>query len=212
MNTSDNTPIRLVIADDHAVVRDGLAQLFASAEDIRVVAVAVDGSDAAAQAIEHNADVVLMDLSMPGTDGIAGTRAITSSVSHAQVVVLTSFVERDRVLAALDAGAVGYLLKDASPDDIIRGVRIAAQGGSPLDPHVARSLIEAQASRGSSTMTAREREVLVLIARGFPNKRIALQLGIAEKTVKAHVTRIFETIGVTDRTQAALWAQRNGIE
>lgn len=204
--------IRLVIADDHAVVRDGLERLFATVDDIEVVALAADGSEASQRAIEHAADVVLMDLSMPGTDGIAGTRQLLAARDNVEVVILTSFHERDRVLAALDAGAIGYLLKDAPPDDIIRGVRTAAAGQSPLDPKVARSLIDSHASRGSSSLTTRERDVLLLISKGHPNKVIGQQLGISEKTVKAHVTRIFSAIGVTDRTQAALWAQRNGIE
>lgn len=204
--------IRLVIADDHAVVRDGLERLFAAVDDIEVVALAADGSEASQRAIEHAADVVLMDLSMPGTDGIAGTRQLLAARDNVEVVILTSFHERDRVLAALDAGAIGYLLKDAPPDDIIRGVRTAAAGQSPLDPKVARSLIDSHASRGSASLTTRERDVLLLISKGHPNKVIGQQLGISEKTVKAHVTRIFSAIGVTDRTQAALWAQRNGIE
>ena len=204
--------IRLVIADDHSVVRDGLERLFATVDDIDVVALATDGAEAAQMAVEQCADVVLMDLSMPGTDGISGTRKLLAARDDVEVVILTSFHERDRVLAALDAGAIGYLLKDAPPDDIIRGVRTASAGQSPLDPKVARSLIDAHASRGSASLTARERDVLLLISKGHPNKVIGQQLGISEKTVKAHVTRIFSAIGVTDRTQAALWAQRNGIE
>jgi DNA-binding NarL/FixJ family response regulator len=124
------------------------------------------------------------------------------------VVVLTSFSDRDRILDALDAGAVGYLLKDAEPDELVRGVRAAARGESPLAPKAAHELIRARTATRESELSEREREVLGLLARGNANKRIALELGISEKTVKAHVTRIFQVLGVSDRTQAALWVQR----
>jgi DNA-binding NarL/FixJ family response regulator len=204
--------IRVLIVDDHALVRAGLAQLLESADDISVVALAADGEEALGMAREHDPDVVLMDLSMPGLDGVEATRRIVASGEAVQVVVLTSFSDRDRIVAALDAGAVGYLLKDAEPDEILRGVRAAAEGGSPLDPRAARTMLAARRGPGGETgLTDREREVLALIAEGLPNKLIARRLEISEKTVKAHATSAFRRIGVDDRTQAALWARRNGL-
>jgi DNA-binding NarL/FixJ family response regulator len=149
-----------------------------------------------------------MDLSMPGMDGIAATREIAASAPGVRVVILTSFVDRPRILQALDAGAVGYLLKDAEPDELHRGIRAAAQGDSPLAPQAASALIAAR-REPQVRLSEREREVLARLSRGEPNKIIARALGISEKTVKNHLTRIFEAIGVTDRTQAALWAQKN---
>jgi DNA-binding NarL/FixJ family response regulator len=156
---------------------------------------------------EHSPDVVLMDLAMPGIGGIEATRQITES-SDAAVVVLTTFGESERVLAALDAGAVGYLLKDSQPTRLIAGIRSAATGGSPLDPRVARALIDARQMSTPPTprLTEKQQEVLDLVARGLSNRLIARQLGISEKTVKAHLTTIYSTLGVTDRLQAALWA------
>ena len=157
-------------------------------------------------------DVVLMDLEMPRLDGIEATRRIRAAAPGSSVVVLTSFSDRDRILDALDAGAVGYLLKDAEPEELLRGIRSAARGESPLDPKAARSVLEARATaRPPIELTAREREVLECVAAGLPNKLIARELDISEKTVKAHLTRVYQAIGVTDRTQAALWAQRNGF-
>jgi DNA-binding NarL/FixJ family response regulator len=201
--------IRLLLADDHAVVRDGLRQLLAHVEDLDVVATAADGEEAVALAAAHSPDVVLMDLEMPRLDGSEATRRIVAARPETRVVVLTSFSDRERILDALDAGAVGYLLKDAEPDELVRGVRAAARGESPLAPRAATAVLQARATpRPDHEMTAREREVLDLVGEGLPNKLIARQLGISEKTVKAHVTRIFQAIGVTDRTQAALWVQR----
>jgi DNA-binding NarL/FixJ family response regulator len=127
------------------------------------------------------------------------------------VVILTSFSERDEILGALDAGAIGYLLKDAEPDELIRGVRAAAQGDSPLDPKAARTLIGSRSASQSHPLTDREQEVLQLVARGLPNKLIARELGISEKTVKAHLTTVFQRIGVTDRVQAAMWARDHNL-
>jgi DNA-binding NarL/FixJ family response regulator len=204
--------IRLLLADDHAVVRDGLSRLLDGAEDLEVVGAAVDGEDAVRMADEVDPDVVLMDLEMPRLDGIEATRRLTASRPNTRVVVLTSFSDRERILDALDAGAVGYLLKDAEPDELLRGIRSAARGESPLDPKAARSLIESRGrARPPVELTAREREVLECVAAGLPNKLIARRLEISEKTVKAHLTRVYQAIGVTDRTQAALWAQRHGV-
>lgn len=205
--------LRVMLADDHAVVRAGLAQLLGTTDDLVVVGEACDGEEAVALARELQPDVVLMDLSMPGMDGTAATRQISASCPGTRVVALTSFSDRDRVMATLDAGAVGYLLKDAAPDEIIRAVRLAAQGLSPLDPRAAQVLLDARTrgSRPDFGLTPRESEVLVLLTAGLSNKHIALRLGISEATVKAHLTSVFSAIGVADRTQAALWAQRNGL-
>jgi DNA-binding NarL/FixJ family response regulator len=203
--------IRVVIAEDHAVVRTGLVQLLSSVDGVDVVGVAAGGEEAVALAGEHDPDVVLMDLEMPGMDGIAATRQIRAQNETVTVVVLTAFSDRGRILDAIDAGAVGYLLKDAEPDELIRGIEAAARGESPLDPKAAQALVAARASHQSDPeLTPREREVLALLADGLPNKLIARRLEISEKTVKAHLTNIFQRIGVTDRTQAALWAQRHG--
>ena len=206
-------PLRIMLADDHAVVRAGLAQLLGTTDDLVVVGEACDGEEAVALARELQPDVVLMDLSMPGMDGTAATRQISASCPGTRVVALTSFSDRDRVMATLDAGAVGYLLKDAAPDEIIRAVRLAAQGLSPLDPRAAQVLLDARTrgSRPDFGLTPRESEVLALLTAGLSNKHIALRLGISEATVKAHLTSVFSAIGVADRTQAALWAQRNGL-
>jgi DNA-binding NarL/FixJ family response regulator len=204
--------IRLLIADDHAVVRTGLARLVETFEDVELVGAAADGDEAVERCRQSEPDVVLMDLEMPVLDGIAATRAITAAQPAVAIVVLTSFSDRDQILQALDAGAVGYLLKDAEPEEIAKAVRAAARGEAPLDPRAGRALLSARsAALPLDDLSEREREVLQLVARGLPNKLIARELSISEKTVKAHLTQIFRTIGVTDRTQAALWAERNGF-
>jgi DNA-binding NarL/FixJ family response regulator len=204
--------IRLLVAEDHGVVRDGLIRLLSSLPDIEVVGAAADGAEAVRLADEQRPDVVLMDLRMPGMDGSEATRRLLENDPQAQVVILTSFSERDEILSALDAGAIGYLLKDAEPDELIRGVRAAARGDSPLAPKAARTLLTSRSSSASGDqLTAREREVLVLVARGLPNKLIARELGIAEKTVKAHLTTVFQRIGVTDRVQATIWARDHNL-
>ncbi len=202
--------IRVVIADDHPLVRRALGQLLDIADEITVVATASDGGEAVAAALEHSPDVVLMDLEMPGQNGIEATRALSTAGSEARVVILTTFSDRKRILAALDAGAVGYLLKDAEHEDIIRGVRAAAAGDAPLAPRAAREMLADRVRpQDEPALSARELEVLRLVARGLPNKLIARELEISEKTVKAHLTSVFSQLGVTDRTQAALWAQRH---
>jgi DNA-binding NarL/FixJ family response regulator len=205
--------IRIVIAEDHALVRSGLVDLLTAAGDIEVVGTASNGEEAIAAANQLAPDLVLMDLSMPVLDGIEATRRLAAAAGPS-VVVLTSFSDRERILRALDAGAVGYLLKDAEPEELVRGVRAAARGESPLDPKAASAVLSARAERrngGAEDLSPREREVLVLVAEGLPNKLIARRLDISEKTVKAHLTRVFQQIGVTDRTQAALWAERQGL-
>jgi DNA-binding NarL/FixJ family response regulator len=204
--------IRILLADDHDVVRRGLTALLDGSDGFAVVGAAADGEEAVAMAGEHRPDVVLMDLSMPGVDGIEATRRLMAERPESRVVVLTSFSDRERILDALDAGAVGYLLKDAEPDELLRGIAAAARGESPLAPKAAKAVLTARAeSRPAAELTAREQEVLALLAEGLANKQIARRLGIAEKTVKAHLTSVFQSIGVTDRTQAALWARSHGI-
>jgi DNA-binding NarL/FixJ family response regulator len=203
---------RVLIADDHAVVRAGLSQLLATFPEVELVAVAADGEEAVALAAEHRPDVVLMDLEMPVLDGIDATRQIRAAQPEVAVVVLTSFSDRDRILRALDAGAAGYLLKDAEPSELARAIDAAARGEAPLDPKAARALLSARrAPDATETLSAREREVLAMVGEGLPNKLIAQRLAISEKTVKAHLTNVYRQIGVSDRTQAALWAQRHGI-
>ena len=203
--------IRVAIVDDHALVRVGLEELLTADEEIDVVGTAADGDEALALVESASPDVVLMDLSMPGVDGIEATRRIAASGSPARVVALTSFAERDRVLAALDAGAVGYLLKDTEPEELRRGILAAARGESPLSPKAAGAVVAARSEVQTPELSDREREVLALVGEGLPNKLIARRLEISEKTVKAHLTRVYQRIGVTDRTQAALWARRHGI-
>lgn len=206
--------IKVVLVDDHAVVRNGLAQLLGAAEDIEIVGMAGDGAEALDVVTELKPDVVLMDLQMPVVDGVSATRSIVASESPAQVVVLTSYSDSERIVAALDAGAVGYLLKDAEPGDLLEGVRAVARGESPIHPKAARQLLTARtetATKGAVDLTPREAEVLKLVRLGLANKQIGRRLGISERTVKAHLTSAFQRIGVSDRTQAALWAERNQI-
>ena len=213
------TAIRVVLVDDHAVVRSGLALLLGVAGDIEVVGEARDGREALAVVAATGPDVVLMDLQMPGLDGVAATREITAAGS-AQVLVLTSYSDTERILAALDAGAVGYLLKDVEPQVLLDGIRAVVRGDSPLHPRAARELVAAR--RGDPApalsesvtpgdLTQREREVLGWVRAGLGNKQIARRLGISERTVKAHLTSVFQRIGVSDRTQAALWAERQRL-
>ena len=204
--------IRILLADDHDVVRRGLTALLDGTDGFAVVGAAADGEEAVVLAGEHQPDVVLMDLSMPGVDGIEATRRLMAERPESRVVVLTSFSDRERILDAIDAGAVGYLLKDAEPDELLRGIEAAARGESPLAPKAAKAVLTARAEgRPAAELTAREQEVLALLGEGLANKQIARRLGIAEKTVKAHLTSVFQSIGVTDRTQAALWARNHGI-
>jgi DNA-binding NarL/FixJ family response regulator len=158
---------------------------------------------------ELQPDVILMDLSMPGTDGIAATGQIVAANPSAHVLVLTSFSDKTRILDALQAGAEGYLLKHSEPETILTGIRDVVADGSPLDPKAARVLLTNRRSPGPDTqLTVREQEILEMIGDGLQNKMIARRLGISERTVKSHLTNIYQRLGVTDRTQAALWAQR----
>ena len=201
--------IRVVVADDHAVVRSGLEQLLATAADIELVGTAGNGGEAAEVVGRERPDVVLMDLSMPEVDGVEATRRIIAADPDARVVVLTSFADDRHISEALQAGAIGYVLKHAEPDELLGAIRAAAAGDAPLDPKAARVLLNSRKVRSDQQLSAREEEVLRLVMAGLANKQIARRLGIAERTVKAHLTNIFARIEVTDRTQAALWAERN---
>lgn len=205
--------IRVVIADDHQVVRSGLEQLIGTFEDVEIVGVASDGAEAVELCEATTPDVALVDLAMPDVDGIEATRRIRAVSEDTQIVIFTSFSDRERILKALDAGAIGYLLKDADPEELQRGIAAAARGESPLTPRAAAEVLAArgQAPSLAENLSSREREVLALVASGMANKQIARRLGISEKTVKGHLTRVFQAIGVSDRTQAALWAERNGL-
>lgn len=204
--------IRVVIADDHGVIRDGLGRLIGALEDMEVVGLAANGAEAVTLCQETHPDVVLMDLEMPGVDGIEATRGILVDAPGTAVLVLTSFSDRPRILGALEAGACGYLLKDVAADQVAEGIRSAARGESPLDPRAASTVLAARSEPDPAAgLSPREREVLGLLVAGLPNKLIARRLEISEKTVKTHLTSVFRAIGVTDRTQAALWAERNGV-
>ncbi len=204
--------IRVVIADDHKVVRTGLEHLLATFDGIQLVGSGTNGDEAVERCREHLPDVALIDLEMPVSDGIDATRRIRTASPDTSVVVFTSFSDRARVTKALDAGAIGYLLKDAEPDELRHAILAAARGESPIHPKAAAELLaERSAASPTVRLSAREREVLILLANGSANKQIAHRLGISEKTVKGHLTHIFQTLGVQDRTQAALWAERNGL-
>ena len=213
MKVGEREPsIRVLLAEDHALVRAGIRQLLSTAVGIEVVGEASNGFEAIAAAATLHPDVVVMDLSMPQLDGIAATRQIMAANPETRVLVLTSFSDKERIVDVFDAGAIGYLLKDADPEDLTKAVRAAFRGEMPLDPRAARSLLGARArGRSTANLTDRELEVLALVANGLPNKIIARRLEISEKTVKAHLTKVFQRIGVTDRTQAALWANQHGL-
>jgi DNA-binding NarL/FixJ family response regulator len=208
--------IRVVLADDHAVVRQGLRTFLDLQEDIEVVAEADDGAAAVDAAARTKPDVILLDLVMPGVDGVGALKRLREAGSRARVIVLTSFGDDDKLFAALRAGAAGYLLKDVQPPELVRAIRSVHDGNSPLSPTIATRIVEEIAQGGGAPaevddLTPRERDVLILIARGRSNKVIALELGVAEKTVKTHVSHILGKLGLTDRTQAALYAVRHGL-
>ncbi len=199
--------IRVVVVDDHAVVRAGLAQYLATTGDLELVGVAADGVEALDLVGRERPDVVIMDLSMPNMDGVEATRRLATEHPESRVLVLTSFSDQTRIMDALSAGADGYMLKHSEPEAIAAAVRSVHRGESPLDPKAARALLETRRAKvDQPSLTAREREVLDLVRHGLANKQIARQLGISERTVKAHLTSVFNSLGVTDRTQAALWA------
>lgn len=208
-------PIRVMLVDDHGVVREGLRTFLELQDGIEVVGEAEDGRQALAEAERLRPDVILMDLVMPELDGVGAMRELRQRLPAARVIVLTSFSEDDRLLPAIQAGAAGYLLKDVQPKQLARAVRAAHAGEALLDPLVAARLVEAIAQppgeRPGDGLTRREHEVLELIGRGMSNKRIALELGVSEKTVKTHVGHLLAKLGVNDRTQAAMQAVRAGL-
>jgi NarL family two-component system response regulator LiaR len=214
--------IRILLVDDHAVVREGLRAFLTLQEGFQIVGEAADGEEGVERAIELEPDVILMDLVMPKLDGVSAMRELRrrgGRASTAKVIVLTSFLDDDRLLPALEAGAAGYLLKNSQPSELARAVRAAQAGEAIIDPTAAARLLGALAApdnaRPSASaldqLTGREREVLALIARGRANKRIALELGISEKTVKTHVGHVLAKLGVADRTQAAVLAVQEGL-
>ncbi|MGI8711987.1 MAG: response regulator [Solirubrobacteraceae bacterium] len=215
-------PIRVLIVDDHAVVREGLRTFLELQDGIAVVGEAADGLQALDRAAALSPDVILMDLVMPRLDGVAAMRRLRERAPASRVIVLTSFLDDDRLMPALQAGAAGYLLKDVEPAELARAVRTAGGEEAMIAPTVAARLLRTLSEPGpgihggadpdgGESLTPREREVLELIAAGRSNKRIALELGIAEKTVKTHVGHLLAKLGVTDRTQAALLAVRRGL-
>ncbi len=206
--------IRVVIVDDHPVVREGLAMLLAEEGDIQVVGQAADGDEAIALAQRVQPDVIIMDLMMPTMDGVAATRGLRAAGVPSRVLVLTSFAEDARIRDALQAGAVGYLLKDVRQPELLRAIRDAAAGAPTLHPDVQRRLMAqliAPAPHITVDLTAREQEVLGLLAHGHSNKQIAAQLHLSEGTVKWYISAILGKLGVHDRTQAALYAVKHGL-
>jgi DNA-binding NarL/FixJ family response regulator len=215
--------VTVMIVDDQAMVREGFTALLSAQPDLRVVADAADGAQAVAVAAQHRPDVILMDIRMPGLDGIEATRRILaapSGVTRPRVVMLTTFDLDDYVFDALRAGASGFLLKDATGAELVQAVRVVAAGESLLAPSVTRRLIEQFATRGGgrrpppailNTLTARELDVLRLIARGRTNTEIATDLVVAEQTVKTHITRIFAKLELRDRAQAVILAYETGL-
>ena len=204
--------IRVLLVDDHQLVRAGVKTLLQSDPEITVVGEARNGREAV-ESVEGSApDVVLMDLSMPEMDGVEATRGVLARRPDVKVLVLTSFSDRQRVKDVLAAGAIGYVLKDSEPADLLAAVHAAALGHVPIDPRVAAALLPSTGGSGGSGadgLSPRETEVLRLVAQGLANKQIARALGITERTVKAHLGRVFREIGVLDRTSAALWARDN---
>ena len=207
--------IRVMLVDDHAVVREGLRTFLELQDGIEVVGEAEDGREGLAEAEQLRPDVILMDLVMPVLDGVGAMRELRQRLPATRVIVLTSFAEDDRLLPAIQAGAAGYLLKNVQPKELARAVRAAHAGEALIDPVVAARLVEAIAQppgeEPRDELTPREREVLELIGRGMSNKRIALELGVSEKTVKTHVGHLLAKLGVADRTQAAMHAVRAGL-
>ena len=208
--------IRVLIADDHTIVRKGLKVLLATEPDMEVVGEAENGAEAVALSGSLKPDVVLMDLVMPQMDGIEATRTITAVPGGPRVLVLTSFAADDKVFPAVKAGALGYLLKDSSPEQLLEAIRRVHRGEPSLEPSIARKVLQELASPGqgrptTDPLTERELDVLRLVAQGLANKEIASALFIAEWTVRSHVSSILSKLQLASRTQAALYALRSGI-
>jgi DNA-binding NarL/FixJ family response regulator len=213
-----NAPVRVYVVDDHAVVRQGIRAYMAEFDGVEVLGDAASGEDAVREirlldADQRLPDVVFMDLMMPGMDGIVATKRLKEHFPKLHVIVMTSFVEPERIRAALEAGAAGYLLKDAEADEVERAIRAALAGELYLDAAVARRLTTSMFNREitAEPLSSREREVLALISRGYSNREIAEQLVISEKTARTHVSRVLNKLGLSSRTQAALWAIKNGV-
>ncbi|MFN7209838.1 MAG: response regulator [Aggregatilineales bacterium] len=204
--------IRVLIVDDHAVVRQGLKMFLSLDSELEIVGEAVDGKQAVALARELQPDVVLMDLLMPVMDGVTAISILRREVPETEIVALTSVLEDNAVIGAIRAGAIGYLLKDTESDELIRAIKAAANGQVQLSPKAAARLMrEVRTSESFEALTERETEVLRLLARGLSNKAIAQALVIGEKTVKTHVSNILSKLNVSSRTQAALYAARMGL-
>lgn len=215
---SDTGTIRILVVDDHPVVRQGLRAFLDTRDGMAVVGEAGDGEVAVAEAARLRPDVILMDLLMPGTDGLTAIGRIRAADPAARILVLTSFSSADQVVPAVRAGAAGYLLKDAAPEEVEAAVRAVHRGESRLDPQVTATVMAevAQPAAGPdeaalATLTPREREVLALLARGLTNAQLARELVVSEKTVKTHVSSILAKLRLSDRTQAALFAARLGL-
>ncbi|MFI9719001.1 response regulator [Streptomyces sp. NPDC052396] len=212
----DHRAIRVLLVDDHQVVRKGLRTFLEVQDDIEVVGEAADGAEGVARAEELRPDVILMDVKMPGTDGIEALRRLRALDNPARVLIVTSFTEQRTVIPALRAGAAGYVYKDVDPDALAGAIRSVSAGHVLLQPEVAEALLAQEDAAGGgqgrgNALTEREREVLALIADGRSNREIARALVLSEKTVKTHVSNILMKLDLADRTQAALWAVRHGI-
>jgi DNA-binding NarL/FixJ family response regulator len=203
--------IRVLVVDDHRVVREGLRSFLEVQDDLEVVGEAADGAEAVARAEELRPDVVLLDLRMPGTDGVAALGELAARGNPAMVLVITSFTEPSTVLPAVRAGAAGYVYKDVDPPALAAAIRSVHLGHTLLHPDVARLLAAGESGTDPARLTPRERQVLTEIGRGRSNREIARALGLAEKTVKTHVSAILAKLGVQDRTQAAVYAVRAGL-
>ncbi|UWE13057.1 response regulator [Actinacidiphila bryophytorum] len=203
--------IRLLVADDHPVVRDGLVGMFAADPDVEVVGEAADGAEAVRLAMTLRPDVVLMDLRMPGTDGVTAITDLAAAGSTARVLVLTTYDTDSYVLPAIAAGATGYLLKDAPRDDLLRAVRAAANHESVLSPAVAARLMNRVRTPAPALLTPREHEVLTWVAAGATNREVAARLLISEATVKTHLLNIYAKLGTNDRTSAVATALTRGL-
>ncbi|MEM7802802.1 MAG: response regulator transcription factor [Chloroflexota bacterium] len=211
MSSSDS--IKVLLADDHPIVRQGMEMLLETIDDIEIVGVAEDGAQAVEMALDQQPQVILMDLNMPEIDGIEATRRIKAASDAIQIVILTSHHEDALVFPAIKAGALSYLLKSASPDEVVSSIRAAAKGEARLHPRIAKRLMdEVSGSRVSvDALTSRELEVLKEIALGKDNKGIAAALSLSEKTVKTHVSNILGKLNLTDRTQAAIYALKSRL-